>query len=56
MMMIKIIAGTIFGVFFVAPTISMTSERFDTSGIQEIFSNLGKEILRVGLDVISNAI
>lgn len=54
--MIKVIMGTIFGVFFVAPVLTFIPEKIDTSGIEESLKDTGHEILKMSLEVIQNAI
>lgn len=54
--MIKIIAGTIFGVLFVSPALSTSIERIDLEPLNEIFKDIAKEGLRIGLQVIQDAI
>lgn len=56
--MIKIFAGMFFGIFFVAPALSVPIERMniDTSGFAQIFTNLGSEIVKITLEVVKQSI
>ena len=56
--MIKIFTGMFFGIFFVAPAISLPLEKYeiDTNTITQIFTDLGSEILNLTLEVVKQSV
>ncbi|MCV0393694.1 MAG: hypothetical protein K5790_10470 [Nitrosopumilus sp.] len=54
--MIKILMGTFFGVFFVSPALSVPLERMDLTPINQSLQDIGKELLKISLDVMSSAL
>lgn len=54
--MIRIIGGMLFGIFFVAPALSIPFSNLDSSGIGRALSGLGSEIWAYGIEAIKGVI